>query len=89
MNQLTTARLRENLRDLAANLRVMHQRADREASRCNATMASIHPESLTPMAFVELKNATRELSDVYVTSLGRLAASIDDLAASITDEVDV
>lgn len=81
----TQQRLSENLRELAGNMRVMHQRADEEANRCNATLASIHPENVTPIAFAELKNVTRDLSEIYVTTLDRLASSLDDLASSIAN----
>lgn len=83
MTQPTHSQLQANLQELAANMRLMSFRADEEASRCNATLASIHPENVTPMAFAELKNVTRELSEIYVSSLESLADSLEDLAAGI------
>ncbi len=83
MTQPTHVQLRENLQELAASMRMMSLRAGEEATRCNATLAAIHPENVTPMAFAELKNVTRELSEIYVWSLGRLAESLEELAADV------
>jgi hypothetical protein len=83
MTQPTNTQLQANLQELAANMRMMSLRADEEATRCNATLASIHPENVTPMAFAELKNVTRELSAIYVMSLVSLADSLEDLAEGI------
>ncbi|TWU09664.1 hypothetical protein CA54_49060 [Symmachiella macrocystis] len=83
MTQPTEAQLQANLQELAANMRQMSLNADEEAARCNAALASIHPENVTPVAFAELKNVTRDLSAIYVTSLVNLADNLEDLAASI------
>ena len=83
MTQPSVAELQANLQELAANMRMMSLNADEEAARCNAALASIHPENVTPVAFAELKNVTRDMSAIYVTSLVNLADNLEDLAASI------
>ncbi len=85
MTQPTQQQIGKNLQELAANIHEMSMRADQEASRCNATLAAIHPENVTPLAFAELKQVTRDLSEIYVSTLHRLAGSLDELANSITN----
>lgn len=78
--------LRNQVKQLAVEIRQLFGRASEEANNCNSSLASIHPETLSPVMFSKLRNATMQLNSVYVKSLDQLATHLEDLAGGVSEE---